>query len=210
MSILKRGLISLGIACLISAPISRGMMLSQNVYHPIEFNNDEEVRTVEWSAIVEGKKYTDDSQNVVFVDSGTLSKAQDLLDFYGVEVPEDIRIMCEEAQEECNVCAELLEAIGFKESRYKVDAENKGCSGVMQISTRWHKERMQRLGVKDINDPQGNIRVAADYLAELFKKYDGDLYKVLMTYNGDTSEGVSDYAIEIAEISAALERIHGK
>lgn len=204
---LRQTLISLGIACLISAPISRGAMISQGYYQPIEFHKNEEIRTVQWTDILDNNQ---DSENVVEVESGTLYKSQDILDSYGVEVPEDIQEMCEEAQDEFNVCAELLEAIAFKESSYRPNAENCGCSGLMQISTRWHQGRMKKLGVKDIYEPQGNIRVAADYLAELFEKYDGDLYKVLMTYNGDSSEGVSEYALQIAEISEALERVHGK
>lgn len=202
---LRQIFVSMGIACLISAPISRGAMVSQGYYQTIELHKaDEEIRTVQWTDL------TEDSENVVVFESGTLYESQNILDEYGVEVPEDIQKMCEEAQDEFNVCAELLEAIGFRESRYKAKAENGGCSGIMQISTKWHKGRMKKLGVKDIYEPQGNIRVAADYLAELFEKYDGDLYKVLMTYNGDSSEGVSAYAIEIAEISEALERVHGK
>lgn len=64
--------------------------------------------------------------------------------------------------------------------------------------------------MNDIYDTQGNIRVAASYLAELFAKHDGDVDKVLKEYNGDISKGVSQYAIDILEVSAALERIHGK
>lgn len=208
---LRQILISMGIACLISAPISRGAMVSQGYYQTIELHKaDEEIRTVEWTEILVRDEEKLENNTPSVVQGELVKESQKILDEYGVEVPEDIQKMCEEAQDEFNVCAELLEAIGFRESRYKAKAENGGCSGIMQISTKWHKGRMKKLGVKDIYEPQGNIRVAADYLAELFEKYDGDLYKVLMTYNGDSSKGVSAYAIEIAEISEALERVHGK
>ena len=151
-----------------------------------------------------------DNPFVIQCEQYILSDSQDILDSYGVVVPEDIREYCEDAEKEFEVCAELLEAIAWRESRFEDSAENCGCSGLMQVSTKWHKGRMKKLGVTNIYDPKGNIRVAADYLRDLFETHDGDLYKVLMEYNGDTSKGVSAYALEIAEISEALERVHGK
>lgn len=224
----KRGLISLGIAFIISVPISRAAMQSWNNSPQITFEDLPE--TVTWSHITienkaheiferealkqaEQERQAELDSYLVEIDARQeeiITEAKATLDSYGVEVPADIQIYCEQAQAEFNVCAEFLEAVGWYESRYDAKAENKGCSGVMQISTRWHKDRMERLGVSDIYDAYGNIRVGADYLSELFKKYDGDTYKVLMTYNGDSSKGVSKYAREIAEISEALERVHGK
>lgn len=210
---IKRGLMSMGIACIISAPILRAAMMSQNIYHPISFANEstEEIKQTEVLVMAEEERMERiDNPFVIQCEQYILSDSQDILDSYGVVVPEDIREYCEDAEKEFEVCAELLEAIAWRESRFMDSAENGGCSGLMQVSTRWHKGRMQRLGVTDIYDAQGNIRVAADYLRELFETYDGDLYKVLMTYNGDSGKGVSKYALEIAEISEALERVHGK
>ena len=193
---LRTTCISLGAAFLISTPICHFAVQSWDNSPQIKFEHLPE--SVDWSHLsIEAKAHE-------------IFERQELLDSYGVEVPQDIQTYCEQAQEEFNVCAELLEAIAFKESRYTETAEYKGCSGLMQISTRWHRDRMKKLGVSDIYDAQGNIRVGADYLAELFELYDGDLYRVLMTYNGDTSKGVSEYAKDIAEISEALERVHGK
>ena len=61
------------------------------------------------------------------------------------------------------------------------------------------------------------MRVAADYLSELFVQYD-DIGMVLMVYSGDsganryavTGEGLSEYAQEIMEYACLLERQHGK
>ena len=217
---IKRGLYSLGIAFLISAPISRLAMQSwNNSPQPIieepqrdlsglqeSFENmqriaEAEAKRAELVAAEEARQAEIDREY-----ARILSEAYETLELYQVAVPEDIR----EAQEESNVCAELLEAVCWRESTFAPSAENAGCSGLMQISTKWHRDRMKELGVTDIYDPQGNIRVGADYLAELFEKHDGDIYKVLMEYNGDSSEGVSEYAIEICQVSEALERIHGK
>ena len=121
------------------------------------------------------------------------------------------------AGEEFGVCPELLQAVAWKESGYREDAENDGCIGLMQVGRRWHQERMERLEVTDLYDPQGNMRVAADYLAELFERFE-DAGRVLMVYNGDSSawgyqrtgDDLSDYARSILEKAAGLERAHGK
>lgn len=69
-----------------------------------------------------------------------------------------------------------------------------GCVGLMQISPKWHTDRMERLGVEDLEDAYGNILVGCDYLSELCGKYD-DVYTVLMCYN----EGEYSGAVEKAE-----------
>ena len=76
---------------------------------------------------------------------------------------------------------------------------------------------MARLQVADLHDPEGNMLVAADYLAELFVQYE-DVGMVLMVYSGDsgaeefalTGEGISKYVEEITEHASYLERQHGK
>ena len=118
---------------------------------------------------------------------------------------------------EYNICPELIEAIIERESSWIPDAENGDCIGLMQVSERWHRDRMERLGAEDLKDPYDNILVGVDYLAELFDKYE-DVGMVLMVYNGDstaehyweTGQGLSRYATGILERSAELEREHGK
>lgn len=134
-----------------------------------------------------------------------------------IEVPEDIRQISDELGMRYNICPELLQAVCFKESSFDPHAENGACVGVMQINPGWHKERMERLGVKDLTDTRGNMLVGADYLSELAKQYE-DIGIVLMAYNGDSSiwdvmggtAGISRYASEILAISAELERGNGK
>lgn len=125
---------------------------------------------------------------------------------------------CAHYGEEYNICPELLMAIIERESSGQADAENDGCMGLMQISVKWHKERMDRLGVTDIFNEEQNIHVAADYLAELFDRHE-EVYLVLMCYNmGESSaqklfdKGIceSNYAVEICERAEELERLHGK
>ena len=42
--------------------------------------------------------------------------------------------------------------------------------GLMQIQPKWHEDRMRRLGVTDLLDPEQNVRVGADLLSEHLSK----------------------------------------
>lgn len=55
--------------------------------------------------------------------------------------------------------------------------------GLMQVQEKWHIERMARLGVIDIMDAEGNVRVGIDFLAELLDEGKGVTW-ALMAYNG--------------------------
>ena len=78
---------------------------------------------------------------------------------------------------------------------------------------------MERLGVSedDMWTVDGSMHVAADYLAELFDKYE-DPALVLMYYNGDSRAEafslcecqISGYASEILATALSLEEKHGK
>lgn len=130
---------------------------------------------------------------------------------------EDIQYYCSEIGEWYGLSPELLMAIVERESSGDSDAENGSCKGLMQVSTRWHYDRMERLGVEDIFDAYGNIMVGTDYLVELIEKH-GDIGVALMVYNGDSSAmnyangncEISNYAKGIIERSYQLERLHGK
>lgn len=132
------------------------------------------------------------------------------------ELPEEIQETCNKYGEEYNICPELIMAIIERESAGNPDAKNGSCNGLMQISDRWHTERMERLEVTDIYDIDGNIHVGTDYLAELFQEY-GEVSTVLMVYHGEEnavkkskSGQVSKYADGILTRSAELERMNGK
>lgn len=87
----------------------------------------------------------------------------------------------------------------------------------MQVAPKWHKSRMERLGVTDLKDMRQNMKAATDYLSELMEIYE-DVGVVLMMYNGDSSvrdvicgsDDVLEYAEEILAISEELERKNGK
>ena len=129
---------------------------------------------------------------------------------------EEIQGYCIEIGQEYGICPELLMAMIERESTGDRNAENGSCKGLMQISERWHKDRMEKLGVTDIHDEYGNILLGADYLAELREEYCEVSY-VLDIYNGNSKADynyengiLSDYAKHILERSEELERMHNK
>lgn len=131
---------------------------------------------------------------------------------------EEIQNTCTKYGEEYGICPELLMAVIERESSGRADVvSSAGCVGLMQINPKYHTERMERLGVTDLTDIDGNIHVGTDYLMELFEEH-GDLYMVLMTYNMGENRAeelyeqgkYSKYAVSISERSAELERVHGK
>ena len=131
-------------------------------------------------------------------------------------IAEEYQAYCEEIGEMYCVCPELLMAMIETESSGNPDATNGTCKGLMQVSEKWHMDRMKRLGVKDIYDPYGNILVATDYLMELAEKYE-DVGLVLDVYNGNSKAmqdaehwKLSEYASKILYRAEMLERIHGK
>ena len=101
---------------------------------------------------------------------------------------------CVDYGNEYGICPELIMAIIETESSGNPNAKNGTCTGLMQVSSRWH----------------------ADYLAELIGEH-GDVATALMVYHGESDalskaeNGiVSSYASKILERSAELERLHNK
>lgn len=120
----------------------------------------------------------------------------------------------EEIGEQYNIAPELIIAIIESESsgRWNIISED-GAIGLMQVMPKYHKDRMERLGVTDIFNPYNNILVGVDYLSELASKYD-DLPTVLMCYNmGEYGSAIeraeagewSDYAKKIMKRSKVLQ-----
>ncbi len=152
---------------------------------------------------------------VAFDASAVTARASDA--GQAVDVPAEVREISEELGNQYHICPELIQAVCFKESSFQTDAENGGCTGLMQVSEKWHRERMERLGVTDLKDARGNMAVGVDYLAELFNEYE-DAGAALMKYNGDSrlsnlvdgTGDLSDYADEVLALSAELERRNGK
>ena len=87
--------------------------------------------------------------------------------------------------------SKIIKALIEEESGWVASAEgdNGQSVGLMQIQEHWHKERMKRLGVTSLYDPEQNITVGCDILSELLNKY-GNYRDALSAYNsGNTKDG---------------------
>jgi soluble lytic murein transglycosylase-like protein len=128
----------------------------------------------------------------------------------------EAQVSCYEYGKMYDICPELLMAMIEAESSGNPRAENGDCKGLMQISERWHTGRMVEIGADDIWSETDNIHIGANYLHELFNRYE-DVALVLMVYNGESDAVekaengyISDYARKILDRSAELERWKGK
>ena len=134
--------------------------------------------------------------------------------YYDSDLPTEIQDFVLTVCEEYQVSPALIIAMIERESRCCPDAIGDGGQsfGLMQIQERWHEDRMARLGVTDLLDPEQNIRVGVDLVHELFLMNE-DVYWVLMAYNGGfryannhySQNVVSEYAYWVAERAAELE-----
>jgi soluble lytic murein transglycosylase-like protein len=83
-----------------------------------------------------------------------------------------------EAAQKYQISPYLIQAVCAIESRYDKDAKSGRCFGLMQL----HRDTAKKYGV-DAHNPRENIMGGAAVLAHLMKKFDGDIRKVLRTYN---------------------------
>lgn len=94
----------------------------------------------------------------------------------------------------------LVLSIIHTESRCKHDAVGSvGELGLMQISPRWHTERMVKLNSTNLLDPAQNINVGLDLLSEL--NVNSNMLGALMIYNGGYVESTQSksYAKSVVE-----------
>lgn len=104
---------------------------------------------------------------------------------YDVPLEADAQLHLMQLCEENGLEPAVVMGIVKVESQYDAGAigDNGNALGLMQIQPRWHRERMERLGVTDLLDPCQNITVGVDYLTELLDYYDGHIDKALVAYN---------------------------
>lgn len=205
---MKRTILSIILGAILAIPCCYGAFTSQYKQEPLKRQYEVyEVANIE----VEEPEHI----STVQLDMKATAKAdaEATLESNSVVIPDDVKEYCEEAGEKYNICPEFLEAMCWRESNCNPNAVNGSCTGIMQVSKIWHGDRMKEVGATDLTDAQDCINTAANYLSELFEKYE-DAGTVLAVYNGDSkalkSGYVSDYANDILTISEALERIDNK
>jgi hypothetical protein len=129
--------------------------------------------------------------------------------FFDVPLSEELQIHIFEECEKHNIAPAIVIAMIERESsfREKVVGDNGDSLGLMQIQTKWHKERMEKLGCTDLLNPHENIMVGIDFLAELLERYEGDVTKALTAYNSGKFRGtVTKYASGIIERAEHFEK----
>lgn len=157
-------------------------------YIPVKAENSSNAITVESSYQIKRDAIKDLDKNQIY------------------DIPNDIQALCEQYGQEYNICPEFIEALIWKESRFTANAQNGKCVGLCQVNYVLHAERTD----KPITSKEGNIEACTNYLADLFYKYE-DPTTVLNIYGGyGNVETETSYSKEVLNISADLERIHGK
>lgn len=111
------------------------------------------------------------------------------------------------ACQESGVPYALALAVIQKETGFRNVVGDDGASmGFMQVQEKWHWDRMERLGVKDLNHPFGNFRVGCDFLAELLDRY--TVEEALTAYNRGTP-GQNEYSRRVMENYEAWKELVG-
>jgi soluble lytic murein transglycosylase-like protein len=159
------------------------------------------------------------SLSLVFLQPATYQSESYLNQSISEEVPEDLIEYFDCVAASYNICPEFLEAIAFYESGYNANAKNGNHYGLMQINVRVHAKRIKEFGwtKKDMFEPYKNLTIAADYLSDLYEKYE-DTAMVVLLYTGNKKAlhdylrngSLPDQAQKILDKSYELERIHGK
>lgn len=92
----------------------------------------------------------------------------------------------------------IVKAIIVEESGGNPNAvgDNGESIGLMQIQPKHHKKRMEELGIVSLFDPQENVIVGCNILAELYDKY-GNYEDALSVYNSGNTEDGKAYAEKI-------------
>ena len=68
--------------------------------------------------------------------------------------------------------------------------------GLMQIQPRWHRAKMEELGIVSLYDPQENVILGCCVLSDLYDKY-GNYEDALSVYNSGNTEDGKAYAERI-------------
>lgn len=92
---------------------------------------------------------------------------------------------------------ELALVVIEQETNFKnIMGDGGSAYGYFQIWPKWHSDRMEELGVTDLNDPESNFRVGCHFLRECIDKY--GLEKGLGYYNSGKAK-ITAYSQSVLE-----------
>lgn len=116
-----------------------------------------------------------------------------------VPLDENLQKALWDACQRFSVPYEIALAVIWRETNFSnVTGDGGDSQGYMQIQPRWHKHRMEALGVESLMDPAGNFQVGCQILGEYIAS--GTLEDALTTYNTGHG-GNSKYAEAVIEKS---------
>lgn len=99
-------------------------------------------------------------------------------------IREYVELAWKEASKRTGMPPELLIAMMQKESSLRPKVQSSyGAQGLMQVVRRWHHDKLHPS--ESLFDPEVNIRVGADVLAEYLEMAGGSLSKALGKYSGN-------------------------
>lgn len=103
-------------------------------------------------------------------------------------IPLSARFQCwiDDMCKEYGISTNVVMGVIWKESNFQIRimGDHGEAYGLMQIQKKWHKARMKKCDAEDLLNCYDNVHVGIDYLAELYKIYNGNWHKALMAYNG--------------------------
>lgn len=125
---------------------------------------------------------------------------------YNVPLPDDLQDYLIATAHSYGLDPVLVIAVIWRESCYQMDVigDDGQAIGLMQIQPRWHRDRMDRLGVTDLTDPRSNILVGCDILADLIGQY--GVTSGLTYYRWGKQNGDGTYAAEVLAYVDKIER----
>jgi soluble lytic murein transglycosylase-like protein len=124
---------------------------------------------------------------------------------------EELDPLVKAASEKYGVDADLIHAIIKQESDGNpVALSGKGAKGIMQLID----STASQYGVQNPYNPEENIDAGVHYLADLLKRYDGDVEKALAAYNAGPEavaeyDGVPPYPETVSYVRAIMKRVKG-
>ncbi len=118
-------------------------------------------------------------------DSGNNKKDEKKGTLYDVPLSQEKQEYVEKMAKEFGIPAELILGVMYTESRYKAEIVSKNGKyiGIMQIAKSNLKMLNSKFGITDLRDYKQNVKSGAYFLSYFYKKYDGDINKVLMCYH---------------------------
>ena len=118
---------------------------------------------------------------------------------YDVPLDLELQLFIVRLCEEHHIDASVVMAMIDRESKFDADVigDSGEAFGLMQVQPKWHRERMNKLGVTDLLDPYQNVTVGVDYLAEMLGR-DRGLEWALAAYNAGATGANKGYGATYA------------